>query len=265
MYCTHCGAEIDEKDASCPYCGYLNPYGAERKYMKELEVIRKKTDELDDHPEDYVKAEVKKTGRKAGFIFLIVLAVIGGLTVFFLTMSYLIDHGTFRDDAKAEIEFRSKYIPELERLLEEGRDEEAYDYMASLYDEKGSSYLWNWDHYEYLTTYGNLIYVRHIAEIAAEGELTKRNFVSGASAVIEDIKDPIDTYGTRIPDSDFKKIEAVHEEEKLFLTETIGMSEAEIDAIYEECLEDNWLSYTKLEEALGKYWDKVPNKLKGGG
>ena len=38
MYCTNCGAEIDENDASCPYCGYLNPYGAERKYMKDLSV-----------------------------------------------------------------------------------------------------------------------------------------------------------------------------------------------------------------------------------
>ena len=51
MYCTNCGAEIDENDASCPYCGYLNPYGAERKYMKELEVIRVKTDKEEENRE----------------------------------------------------------------------------------------------------------------------------------------------------------------------------------------------------------------------
>ena len=51
----------------------------------------------------------------------------------------------------------------------------------------------------------------------------------------------------------------------LFLTETIGMTEKEIDEIYESAMEDDWVSYTKLEEALSKYWDKVPNELKEGG
>ena len=51
MYCTNCGAEIDENDASCPYCGYLSTYGAERNYMKELGVIRGKTDKQDDRTE----------------------------------------------------------------------------------------------------------------------------------------------------------------------------------------------------------------------
>ena len=39
----------------------------------------------------------------------------------------------------------------------------------------------------------------------------------------------------------------------------------QIDEIYESAMEDDWVSYTKLEEALSKYWDKVPNELKEGG
>lgn len=266
MYCTNCGAEIDENDASCPYCGYLNPYGAERKYMKELEVIRVKTDKLDDHPENYVKAEVKKKGRKAGFIFLVVLAVIGGLVGFFFGLGYILDHNLIGDNAREEMEFRDKYIPELNQMLEEGRDEEAYNYMmGTLYKEKGSDYLWNWEHYEYLTTYGSLVYVRRINEKALTEGLDKREFVSAGQDVLTGAKEELYTYGRKIPDSDLEKIEAMHEEEMLFLTETIGMTEEEIDEIYESAMEDDWVSYTKLEEALSKYWDKVPNELKEGG
>ena len=35
--CPNCGAKIDKLDASCPYCGYINVEGAEKKYMDELE------------------------------------------------------------------------------------------------------------------------------------------------------------------------------------------------------------------------------------
>ncbi len=266
MYCTNCGAEIDENDASCPYCGYLNPYGAERKYMKELEVIRRKTDELDDHPENYVKAEVKKKGRKAGFIFLIVLLGIAALAAFYFGMEYILSHNAFRDDAREERAFRDKYIPELNRMLEEGRDEEAYNYMTdTLYDEKGSSYLWRWEHFDYLSTYGTLLYVRHVREEALTEGIGEREFVNAAADVITDVKDPLEPYGRRIPEEDLKKIEALREEEKLFLTETVGMTGEEIDAIYEASLSDGVLSYTKLEEEIRKYWDKVPEELKGGG
>ncbi len=263
MYCTHCGAEIDEKDASCPYCGYLNPYGAERKYMKELEVIREKTDELDDHPEEYVKTEVKRKGRTAGFIFLIVLAMIAGLAMFFWGLNYILEHDIFRDDAREEMEFRDRYIPELNQMLEEGRDEEAWVYMCDeLFDEKGSSYLWNWEHYEYLTAYGTLSYVRDVREAAEAGELAERDFVSAGASIISDLKNEPYTYNRPIPDSDLIKMEAIFEEEKEFLTQTIGMTEEEIDEIYEACVEGDWASYTDLEAKLKDYWDKVPDELK---
>ena len=151
-------------------------------------------------------------------------------------------------------------------MLEEGRDEEAYNYMmGTLYKEKGSDYLWNWEHYEYLTTYGSLVYVRQINEKALTEGLEKREFVSAGLDVLTDAKEELYTYGRKIPDSDLEKIEAMHEEEMLFLTETIGMTEEEIDEIYESAMEGDWVSYTKLEEALSKYWDKVPNELKEGG
>ena len=62
--------------------------------MKELEVIRVKTDKLDDHPENYVKAEVKKKKEQEGEVrdlFLVVLAVIGGLVGFFFGLGYILD------------------------------------------------------------------------------------------------------------------------------------------------------------------------------
>ena len=57
------------------------------------------------------------------------------------------------------------------------------------------------------------------------GGLDKREFVSAGQDVLTDAKEELYTYGRKIPDSDLEKIEAMHEEEMLFLTETIGMTE----------------------------------------
>ena len=46
MYCSNCGAEINEKDAYCPYCGVMNARAAEREYMEKLEDIREDTERL---------------------------------------------------------------------------------------------------------------------------------------------------------------------------------------------------------------------------
>ncbi len=262
MYCTHCGAEIDEHEVNCPYCGYLNPYGAERHYMKELEVIRKKTDELDDHPEESVKTEVKRKGRRAGFIFLIALLIIGGIIVFFLAVNFLIERITYRDSARSEMEFRDRYVPELDRLLEEGRDEEACRYMSELYDKEGSSYLWEWEHYEYLYMLGNLDYVRHVFE--DEEGISEHEFVNAAAGVVMDVMGERSNPDRPVPPEDAEKIRAILEEEQQLLFEVTGLTGEEIREAYESVKQDGWVPYDALERKMHEYWDRVPEERRRG-
>ena len=48
IVCTSCGASFDKDEPKCPYCGTLNPYGAEKEYKEKLEDIREKLDVVDD-------------------------------------------------------------------------------------------------------------------------------------------------------------------------------------------------------------------------
>ena len=46
MYCTQCGASIGEKEIRCPYCGAVNPFADEQKYMERLQKILQETEAL---------------------------------------------------------------------------------------------------------------------------------------------------------------------------------------------------------------------------
>ena len=82
FYCTSCGAQVDENEEKCPYCGAINPVGAEAAYMDRLHQLNTKMSEMDDDLEETYVRELKKNGTRvawtAGIIFVIflVLAVV---------------------------------------------------------------------------------------------------------------------------------------------------------------------------------------------
>ena len=46
--CPNCGAVFEAKEPKCPYCGHINPMGAEAKFLRDLEKTRKDMDQVDD-------------------------------------------------------------------------------------------------------------------------------------------------------------------------------------------------------------------------
>lgn len=79
MICSNCGAEFDEKLASCPYCGQLSPPGAELAHMEKLRTLREATEHLGDIPEESYKAELKAQGKRLLITLLITAGVIAVL------------------------------------------------------------------------------------------------------------------------------------------------------------------------------------------
>ena len=57
--CQNCGASFADDAARCPYCGALNPAGAEAAYMAQLEDLREGTDQLDDDVRHDLEADVR--------------------------------------------------------------------------------------------------------------------------------------------------------------------------------------------------------------
>ncbi|MBQ0059983.1 MAG: zinc ribbon domain-containing protein [Lachnospiraceae bacterium] len=86
MFCSNCGAEITLNDKNCPYCGMLNAYGAERAYMKELEQIRKDTENLEGLDGEDLKKEVKGQVKS---IFKVLLFIAFGIIAFIVALFIL--------------------------------------------------------------------------------------------------------------------------------------------------------------------------------
>ena len=73
MYCSSCGGELTEKDAKCPYCGSINPLGAEAEYMEKLEYLREYTESLGNKAPLEYERQLKHHGNFALKIFAIVI------------------------------------------------------------------------------------------------------------------------------------------------------------------------------------------------
>ena len=83
--CRECGAPIEELAERCPYCGAINEFGAEHKYMQDMYNLKDDLKEVGNIPSEEIKAEVKSnvhfTG-KAVAVLLAAFAVFRGYYLF---------------------------------------------------------------------------------------------------------------------------------------------------------------------------------------
>ena len=61
MVCRNCGAEIDDKATSCPYCNAMQYDASEAEYMNNLYKMNSQMDNLDDEANKYVFSSVLKS------------------------------------------------------------------------------------------------------------------------------------------------------------------------------------------------------------
>lgn len=141
--CPNCGAHFDAREASCPYCGYINPMGAEAKFLRDLEGTRKELDNVDEEAQDEYKSEIKKGAKSAAktvVIIGVVIALIVGVFIY-------IDNRTFGDkydDYAAELAWEHDAFVEYDELYEAKKYDELMERIA---DDGEDHDVWNWEHY----------------------------------------------------------------------------------------------------------------------
>ena len=89
MICENCGAEIDAHEKACPYCGHINPAGAEEAYMDRLEDLQEDLEDLRDHGRRSDREEMKRQGRRLFRTGLILALVIGLATAGLISLDRL--------------------------------------------------------------------------------------------------------------------------------------------------------------------------------
>ena len=248
MFCPNCGAEFDEAEPKCPYCGTLNPRGAQNEYMRKLRKLRDETGQLAEEAEDAVHRQTRANSRTLIRVLLILLAaaaVIFGI--------YKIIES--RNDKKAlerlreESAFADKYFPEMNALYEDGKDEELAAFVRTLWEEPGYSAVYSWAHYTYLEMYDVYDRVLYANEDIADGggsieactSLVYNAFYLTRDADVQ----------ARLTAAEKEKLAGPRAEAEEILEAVLEMNQAEADALYESMLDEyRILNYDRLKKEI---------------
>ena len=251
MICPNCGADIHENTATCPFCGSAFEKGQERKYMQDLEKVRKDTGDLSDYTETTYHRVLRQYARLIIIIAVIIAAlIVGGIIAYRINSKYR--NASYASDVKDEMAFQEKYFGELDDLYDSGDDEACFNRMTELMDEKGSSALWSWKHYEYYMNYYSLVEeMEYAREAAASGKLDDDTLISAAVDSFDLLYS--ENANRKIPGLDKQRkqvVEDLRNNAREFLGEDLGLSEEEQKKIAEECSEYGYIRYDKVKKKL---------------
>ena len=142
--CPNCGASYPPEETRCPYCGYINPEGAEAKYMDQLDEKRRDLDKVDDTARAGYHQEMKKGSGTALKIVIITALIIAALVgIWSMAENRIFNHK--RDDYAEELVWEHSRFEEYDQMFEAGRYE---DLIAAMAEDSEKHDVWNWEHYD---------------------------------------------------------------------------------------------------------------------
>ena len=237
--CFNCGAVHSVDDPRCPYCGALNPVGAEKAYMNELDDLKDETDQLAEDAEDDFGDSVQSNAKR---IALIVVAVVAAIAVMFFAYNCMERHDE-RQEVKsyqARESFRQQHFQELDRLYEAGDDAALSEYAWSLADEPGFDALFSWEHVDYLEVYNDWETIKFAQSEFHEGKGDIEDYAWTVSIAIELAR--LDESGQRtydqLTDAEEKRAAEYRAFAWEFLEDTLQMNKEEITAFAASVLDD---------------------------
>lgn len=246
--CPNCGAEIENDVTRCPYCGFINKEGAEKKFNADLKDIQ---DDIAETKKEPAKALVKgfSGGTKTILITLGVLLLIAVLLFAELMRETRNKPKIFLSDKDRA--YASAYTETVGVQLTEAFENEDISLMARIYDKAYSEdrvSIWGVPHYE--AAYASSCYMKlkqclsdldkgPINKKEAE-ELTYYCFYFYYKAYGEDgagIFDPI------------RENEIIP-----VITERLGFTEADMEAFKEKVYSAPYVNRSKVYSTTKKYF-----------
>ena len=252
VVCPNCGAGFPASDARCPYCGTLNPGGAEAAYMDELEDLRQDTDRLAEDVQDDLAADLKRNARK---IALVALAAIVLIATVALALNCA-DSRDERNEVKRYQEreaFREQHFPELDRLYEQGDDAALVEYAWSLMDEPGYDAVYSWKHEDYLDICGDWVVLSSFLEDASHVSADIDDYAWAVSAAIR--LACLDEDGRQLfaalSSEEAGRVAGYRESAALFLQETLQMDAEQVES-FAASVEDSrgYVQHDQVKKAV---------------
>ncbi|MCR5733123.1 MAG: zinc-ribbon domain-containing protein [Lachnospiraceae bacterium] len=158
--CPNCGAEIDAQSTKCPYCGYINEKGAEKKYMDNLYEVKKNLDGIDEE----AASGYKESYRKVSKMIVITFAILIAATAVILVIYNIHEKRSLQRDLDSgnktleEMTWKQEAYKEFDELYEAGKYEELCETFFDSYESGHSVY--SYDHYTFVELYNDYLRTR---------------------------------------------------------------------------------------------------------
>lgn len=261
MYCTQCGASIGEKEIRCPYCGAVNPFADEQKYMERLQKILQETEALSDEPMRQYSRELKQHGKRTLKIALAVGSVFVALALLFLGV-HLWQNRQEASSARARLALEQQYIPRLDALYAEGNYEEAARLLDQAYAEavSGDAGFISWDHSTFIYYYDTFHYMEEFQnQLLVGGDWFPEDLEDALCNAMILYKEALLPYEEDMVTSREKElIDSYKEEAGNFLREDLYFTEEEIEQLYQDAVQEG--GYLDLS-VCRSYADTVQKRL----
>ena len=143
--CPNCGAMFSAGEPECPYCGHINPMGAEAKFLRDLEKTRKELDDVDDEARAAYGGEIKKGAKSTLKTVMIVAVIIAILVGGFFILEKTVFNYDYKGNYADELAWEHEAFAEYDELFEAEKYEDLMERIAT----DGEKHdVWNWENYD---------------------------------------------------------------------------------------------------------------------
>ena len=245
--CESCGATFDINEPKCPYCGTLNPVGAEKEYSEKLEGIREHLDKVDDIAKDSYIGPLKE-GIRAFLIVLLIMSVLYLIWIAGYIQARSKKLSNKREQAEEKIERILLFKENVEKLtsLYESKDYvKACEYIASL-EKADKIEIYNWEHYRFFAAYSSLLDSKdYLSKYLESEEKSYYNYGEAIYYFEEFYLNSFKGYfSSDITDEDKAELESIFEAYKEELCINLDIPESDIDAMLEKSEADKFADYS---------------------
>ena len=172
--CPNCGAKIENDAIKCPYCGYINKEGAEKKFRSDIDEIK---DNIEEAKKELPKTLAKglKSGTKVIFITIGVIIIIA--IVLALELAREMKDSPKEFLTAEEQAYASAYKAEASKELSQAYEDKDIEKMAEIFDTAYSVdrvSLWGIDHYESGQAASNYLKLKQCLPNLSKEKIKKR-------------------------------------------------------------------------------------------
>lgn len=245
VFCKNCGGDFDANEPKCPFCGYINYSGAEKKYMDDLGKIRNNLDDVD----DAVVRDNKKMVKKYGIIIGCV-AVIATLIVFLIVLISKWNEERLwgdRVDPKEQLLWENENFPQLEAWFEEGNYAAILEFENQMYLEESPYNLYGFEYKAFLDVYRSYDQVKWYIEDLNEDRLSKPGAASFTYNVFKFYyQDYLGDY-VELTEEELEIIDGYREEVLDCFYNRMKFTDEEAEALREKVFGEGYLDFSETK------------------